>query len=108
LIPTRRFCFSPTARNTFAVATRYWAGQATETELEAARVGCWRVLDESNAATNLADKEHCATRAVICVTYATPSSDDIVEVLTWFVKVVRLAGCPESHIESSLIEVFGT
>ena len=98
--------FSPTARRAFDVAGMYWAGQATENELEAARVECWQSLDSIGATTNLVEPVHCATRAVICVTYSSPPSEDIVEILEWFASVVHLAGCPESQVEKLLQSTF--
>lgn len=64
------------------VAERYWIKKGLDPNaLEKAREACWQYLDDRGASTNLIEPEFCALRAVICVLYAEPSSDDPSELL---------------------------
>jgi hypothetical protein len=72
------------------VARRYWTlHSASASDLERARVECWNYLDERSASTNTDEPEYCALRAVICVLYAKPPSDDIGELIEFFNQMLR-------------------
>lgn len=71
------------------LATRYWNDRSIpKDELEEARVRCWNYLDEQSASTNTIDPEACALRAVICVLYEAPPSDEIAELIAFFNQVL--------------------
>ena len=70
-------------------ATQYWIDESIDqAELERMRVECWNYLDANSASTNLEKPEFCAIRAVICVLYSEPQSDDNGELLDWFFKML--------------------
>ena len=72
-----------------SIAEKYWIDKSlVAAELESTRVRCWRFLDERNAATNVQEKQYCALRAVMCVLYAEPPSDDIGELLEFFMEIM--------------------
>lgn len=72
-----------------SIAEKYWVDKIiVSSELESVRVRCWRFLDERNAATNTQEKQYCALRAVICVLYAEPPSDDIGELIEFFMEMM--------------------
>jgi hypothetical protein len=67
------------------VARDYWVEQSVPaSKLEHARVDCWNYLDERSASTNTVVPEYCAVRAVICVLYAEPPSDDLGDIVCFF------------------------
>jgi hypothetical protein len=70
-------------------ATRYWIEKSIDqAELEKARVECWDYLDVNSASTNIVESKFCAVRAVICVLYSEPPSEDNGELLDWFFKML--------------------
>jgi hypothetical protein len=72
-----------------SIAEKYWIDKSiVSAELESVRVRCWRFLDERNATTNVQEKQYCALRAVMCVLYAEPPSDDIGELLEFFMEMI--------------------
>lgn len=72
-----------------SIAEKYWIDKnIVSAELESVRVRCWRFLDEKNAATNTQEKQYCALRAVICTLYAEPPSDDIGELIEFFMEMM--------------------
>lgn len=72
-----------------SIAEKYWIDKSiVSAELESVRVRCWRFLDERNAATNAQEKQYFAVRAVICVLYAEPPSDDIGELIEFFMEMM--------------------
>lgn len=76
-------------REAVEIAKKYWLGaKENPDELENARVKCWNYLDEQNASTNTQEKQYCALRAVICILYAEPPSDDISELIEFFLEMV--------------------
>jgi len=80
-----------------ALAKRYWLDQSvTSSDLEEARVDCWKYLDERSASTNTDEPEYCALRAVICVLFPPPCSDDIRESISFFNEMLRGALPQES------------
>jgi hypothetical protein len=81
----------------YETALRYWKGAAGRDELEKARVATWKYLDGESTAPEAPST--FAMRAVVSVLYPDPPSDDGVELLDWFVRIVVSAGCPSSSIE---------
>jgi len=72
-----------------SVAEKYWLEQSLSSDqLEAERIKCWNYLDERGASTNTQDKEYCALRAVICLLHAQQPSDDIGELIEFFLEMV--------------------
>ncbi len=79
----------PVAISSFEVASRYWIDRTVpKAELEKARIDCWNYLDERAVSTNTIDPEPSAVRAVICVLYDAPPSDDVAELLEFFNQVL--------------------
>jgi hypothetical protein len=84
------------------VARRYWIHHSVSAlDLERARVECWNYLDERSASTNTDEPEYCALRAVICVLYGEPPSDDIGELIEFFNQMLRGALNQESDEDFS-------
>ncbi|WNG61484.1 hypothetical protein F0U59_47330 [Archangium gephyra] len=76
----------PVAQQALEVAWRYWKQQASEENLTAARVRCWKYLDASKAGSDLDDRKTCAVRAVICCLYPLTVPEEIPEVLHTFME----------------------
>lgn len=84
------FELPPVAISGVDVARRYWVdGSVPKQETERRRVECWDYLDELSASTNTDEPEFCAIRAVICVLYADPESDDLGEIVDFFNQMLR-------------------
>ncbi|WP_223619782.1 hypothetical protein [Lysobacter sp. ESA13C] len=73
-------------RNALNLATAFWlSGEGQAEDLLTARIACWNYLDSKHRSTDIQDREDAAMRAVICVLYAEPESDDFsVETVHWF------------------------
>lgn len=71
------------------LARKYWMEKSiNSSQLEEARVRCWQYLDKRNASTNTQEKEYCALRSVICVLYVEQPSDDIGELIEFFLEMI--------------------
>jgi hypothetical protein len=68
------------------VAGAFWLeGKGQAADLLAARVDCWNYLDAKHRNSEIKDQEDAALRAVICVLYAEPESEDFSsETVRWF------------------------
>lgn len=68
------------------LAGMFWLeGKGQAADLLAARVDCWNYLDAKHRSAEIRDQEDAALRAVICVLYAEPESEDFsVETVRWF------------------------
>lgn len=82
------------AHNGLQIAEKFHDGLSTHIDLENARVKCWEFLDKKSASLDVTDPENCAVRAAICFLYADPPSDDLPELLEWF---LVLANKVEDH-----------
>lgn len=73
-------------RNALNSATTFWlSGQGRAEDFLTARIDCWNYLDSKHRSTDIQDREDAAMRAVICVLYAEPESDDFsAEAVRWF------------------------
>jgi hypothetical protein len=89
--------FPVVASQSMNVAIDYWLKATINCEmLDSARIECWNYLDSNSASTNIENSEFCAVRAVICVLYPEPNSDDNGELLDWFFKMI-LTILPDSE-----------
>jgi len=68
------------------LAKMFWLeGKGQAEALLVARVDCWNYLDAKHRSSEIKDQEDAALRAVICVLYAEPESDDFsTETVRWF------------------------
>jgi len=73
-------------RTALDLAGGFWLeGKGQATDLLAARVNCWNYLDTKHRSVEIKDREDAALRAVICVLYVEPESEDFsVETVRWF------------------------
>lgn len=73
-------------RNALDVAKAFWLDGTGQAEaLLAARIECWGYLDDRGSSTDVRDQGDAAMRAVICVLYTQPGSDDFsAETIRWF------------------------
>jgi hypothetical protein len=78
---------SPTSASALAVARQYLAGTATDDDMTAARVRCWRELDADPDRWDLTTPRVCAIRAVICAVSTEPT--DPLELLWFFVPLLH-------------------
>jgi len=78
------------------IARRFQRSQASPEQLARARVKCWEFLDAKSASTDFSQPETCAIRAVICFLYAEPPSDDVAELLSWFLTLVKKMDASEA------------
>lgn len=82
----------PVAQSALKIVAQFHHGEASAADLEAARVKCWELLDENSASSDFSEPQTCAVRAVICVLYASPPSDDISELFSWFLNLMEKSG----------------
>lgn len=75
-----------TGRNALSSATAFWlSGQGQAEDLLTARIDCWNYLDSKHRSIDILDREDAAMRAVMCVLYSEPESDDFsAEAVRWF------------------------
>lgn len=74
-----------------AVANKYWIDNSADAmELNDARVKCWDFLEGESASANTHEKTFCAVRAVICVLYTKPPSEDNGELIDWFLQMLMV------------------
>lgn len=68
------------------LAGMFWLeGKGQAADLLAARVDCWSYLDVKHRSAEIRDQEDAALRAVICVLYAEPESENFsAETVRWF------------------------
>jgi hypothetical protein len=68
------------------LAGMFWLeGKGQAADLLAARVDCWNYLDTKHRSAEIEDQEDAALRAVICVLYPEPESEDFsAETVRWF------------------------
>jgi len=67
----------------------WWDGAVSKDDLENARVACWNYLVEQSDSALASTPNVSAVRAVICVLYAESSSDDVGDMIYFFVQVLR-------------------
>lgn len=85
-------------------AMGYWLnGQGKPGDLEAARVACWKFLEEGAADTNLQDQQVVAVRALLSVLNEEPDGQDFsFDAVEWFVAMLTRLGDFSSAIESQM------
>ncbi len=87
-------------------ATQYWVDKSVnQADLEKARVACWDYLDANSASTNIVESKFCAVRAVICVLYSEPQSDDNGELLDWFFNMLSTTNSDTNALLADLTEL---
>lgn len=88
-------------RDVLDMAEKFWLegiGQADS--LLAARVECWNYLDAKGSGCDIRDPEDAAMRALICVLYAEPESDDFsAETVRCFANMLDRLGDYSSEME---------
>lgn len=85
-LPLTQEFLPETGRKALNSATAFWLrGQGQAEDLLTARIDCWNHLDFKHRSTDILDREDAAMRAVMCVLYAEPKSDDFsAEAVRWF------------------------
>ena len=83
-----------TGRKAFSLATSFWLeGEGTAEGLLSARIECWSYLDAKGRSTEINDVEDAAMRALICVLYAEPESEDFsADTVRWFANMFDQLG----------------
>lgn len=87
LIPTNN---SEADRFGMQTAKNFCQGKATDDELKEARIACWKYIDQNGGTQDIANIKTCSTRAILCALYKDPPSEEISEILSWFLKVLVL------------------
>ncbi|WP_156957955.1 hypothetical protein [Paracidovorax oryzae] len=72
-------------------AKNFCQGKATDDELKEARIACWKYIDQNGGIQDIANAKTRSTRAILCALYKDPPSEEISEILSWFVKVLLLS-----------------
>lgn len=80
------------ARDALAVATRYWVGGDRSASLEEEKCAVWTHLDRGNRDGGLDETTESRLRVVLFVLDTSPSTDDMFELLDWFVQFLSGAG----------------
>lgn len=99
--------FLPEAgRDALDLATAFWLeGKGRAEDLLNARVSCWSYLDARGRSTEIRDQEDAAMRALICVLYAEPESDEFsTERVRWFAGMLDRLG-DHSHQVAQLMKI---
>jgi hypothetical protein len=86
------------------VAARYVDDDASEDELERARVNCW--ISIKGRDWDLADNSVAATRAALCAMYPRSWPDDRFEGLAAFADFATAAGVAPAHLTAALRTAF--
>lgn len=75
-----------TGRKAFNLAASFWLeDEGAAQGLLAARIECWSYLDAKCRSTDINDVQDAAMRALICVLYAEPESEDFsADTVRWF------------------------
>jgi hypothetical protein len=90
------------ARNALAQATRYWASQNQDVSLEDQKVMLWKHLDRM-ARTHGGDvKEEALLRSVLFVLDVRPATEDVLELLDWFIQFLCQAGARDTEVAAQL------
>lgn len=72
------------------VARKVRIGHADASELERARIECWKYLSERSASTETTSPLYCGVRAVICVLWDNvPQGGDVADLLDFFLLVAN-------------------
>lgn len=81
-------------RSALDVAKAFWLeGRGKAEALLGARVECWRYLDAKSSSTDIKDQEDAVMRAVICVLFTEPESEDFYpETVRWFANMFDRLG----------------
>ncbi|BEV16224.1 hypothetical protein HBDW_30120 [Herbaspirillum sp. DW155] len=95
------FTLPSVAADALEVATRFQRSQASAEQLERARIRCWESLDAKSASTDFSQPDICAIRAAICFLYAEPPSEDVAELLSWFLTLVAKMDASEGVPDST-------
>jgi hypothetical protein len=89
------------AKSALNLARKFWFNkEGVGDDLLAARIDCWRYLDEKKRSIDIQDQEDFAMRAVICVLYDEPESEDFTaETVRWFSTLLNRLDPPSDKIE---------
>lgn len=92
-------------RSALDLAKLFWFEGSTRSQaLVDARIECWNYLDTKAGGAGVGDQEEAAMRAVICVLYPEPESDDFsAETARWFADMLDRLG-DFSHETASLMQ----
>lgn len=93
------------ALNAKTIAQSYWLKhEASEEDLEKARINCWEYLDQNSAKNSESNQAISASRAVICTLYGKPPSEDLGELADFFVQMLFAANaCADANFREKFI-----
>jgi hypothetical protein len=94
------------AKEAVKKAKKYWSDELSVDELVNIRVSCWDYLDDNDLTLVFTGKDACIVKVVICVLYDEPASEDINEILSWFIQMMRELGDFEQEIEAIMRKNF--
>lgn len=82
------------ARGALNCALNYWVQDCGDNaDLAVAREMCWQFLDKKGRSIAIVDREDISLRALLCVLYAEPISEDFIsENFHWFVSMLNRFG----------------
>lgn len=75
-----------------SIGNAYQLGKATPEQLEQARLCCWAYIDERTNSADLSKPDVCAVRAAICFLHPEPKSDDVFELVSWYLILMEKTG----------------
>lgn len=98
-------CIPEIGQHSLDLAQKFWLeGKGQAEDLIVARVNCWNYLDAKGRSSNILDREDAAMRAVICVLYTEPDSDDFpADTVRWFLDMFDRLGDCSTNLEQFLI-----
>lgn len=99
LIPTNN---SEADRFGVEAAKNFCQGKATDDEIKKARIACWKFIDQNGGTQDISNPKTCSTRAILCALHEEPPSEEISEILSWFVKVLGLNESTRKYLHEKI------
>ena len=85
------------------ISKAYWLnGEGTDGELTRSRVACWKYLDNHGSSTDLSRKEFRAMRALICTLHPEPPSEDLSELVEFFLQMCSDDGAVPRFVRDTI------
>lgn len=103
LIPTDN---SEADRFGVQTAKNFCQGKATDDEIKEARIACWKFIDQNGGTQDISNAKTRSTRAILCALYKEPPSEEISEILSWFVKMLMLNDNVREYLHEKIAKHF--
>ncbi|WCM94289.1 hypothetical protein M5C99_06055 [Acidovorax sp. NCPPB 2350] len=88
------------------VARDFCLGIANNKDIKEARIACWKHIDQNGGSQNISDPKTCTTRAILCALYEEPPSEEISEIIEWFLQMLLSVEKAHEEIYKRIIKYF--